>query len=51
MGSGGKVELEGVGGPTAQPLDTLFKHTVVGCVLGCSFAEAVARVVGLGKAL
>ncbi len=46
---GGKVELEGVGGPTAQLLDILVEHTVVGCMLGC-FTEAVARVVGLGEA-
>ncbi len=48
---GGKVELEGVGGPTAQPQDTLVENAVVGCMLGCSLVEAVARVVGLGEAL
>ncbi len=51
IGGGGKVELEGVGGLTAQPLDTLVEHAVVICVLGCSLAEAVARVVGLGEAI
>ena len=51
LGVGGKVELEGVGGPTAQLLDTLVEHSVVGCVLGCNLAEAVARVVGLREAL
>ncbi len=45
-----KVELEGVGGPTAQPLNALVEHSVVGCVLGCSFAEVLARVVGLEEA-
>ena len=47
---GGKVELEGVGGPTAQPQDTLVEHHVVSCVLGCSLAKAMARVSGLGEA-
>ena len=51
LGVGGKVELEGVGGPTAQLLDTLVKYAVVGYVLGCNLAEGVARVVGLGEAL
>ena len=46
---GGKVELEAVGGLTAQSRDTLIEHAVVGCVLGCSLAEAVATVVGLGE--
>ncbi len=40
------MELEGVGGPTAQPLDTFVENVVVDFVLGCSLAEAVARVVG-----
>ncbi len=35
----------------AHLLDTLVEHAVVGCVLGCSLVEAVARVVGLGEAL
>ena len=51
LGVSGKVELEGGGSPTAQPLDTLVDHSVVGCVLGCSLAEALARVVGLEEAL
>ncbi len=42
--------LEGVGGQTAQPLDILVEHAVVGCVLSCSLAEAVARVVSLREA-
>ncbi len=50
LGSGGKVELEGVRGRTAQPLDTLDEHAVVICVLSCSPSEAVARVVGPGEA-
>ncbi len=50
LGGGGKVELEGVGGPTAQPLDTLVEHAVVGSMLGCFLAEAVALVFGLGEA-
>ncbi len=50
LGGGGKVELEGVEGPTAQPLDTLVEHAVVSCVLGCILAEAVARVVDFGEA-
>ncbi len=51
LGSVGKVELEGVGSPTAKPVDTPVEHTVVSCVLGFSLAEAVARVVGLKEAL
>ncbi len=51
LGVGGKVELKGVGGPTPQLLDTPVEHAVVGYVLGCNLAEAVARVVGLGEAL
>ncbi len=31
-------------------MDTLVELTVIGFVLGCSLAEAVARVVGLGEA-
>ncbi len=50
LGGGGKVDLEGVGGPTAQPLHTLVLNAVVGCVAGCSLAEAVARVVGFEEA-
>ncbi len=51
LAGGDKLELESVGGQTAQPLDTLVEHGVVGCVLSFSLAEAVARVVGLGEAL
>ncbi len=51
LGVDGKVELEGVRGLTAQLLDTLVEHSVVGCVLSCNLAEAVARVVSLGEAL
>ncbi len=47
---GGKVELEGVGGPTAQSLDALVENAVVGCGLDYSLAETVARVVGLEEA-
>ncbi len=50
LGGGGKVEIEGVGGPTAQPLNTLVEYVVVSCVLDFFLAEAVARVVGLGEA-
>ncbi len=51
LGVGGKVGFEGVGGPTAQLLDTLVEYTMVSCVLGCNLAEAVARVVGLREVL
>ncbi len=34
-----------------QPLDTLVEYSVVGFVLGCSLAKAVARVVLLREAL
>ncbi len=44
------MELEGVRDPTTQPLNTLVEHVVVDCVLGCSLAEAVARVGSLGEA-
>ena len=47
----GKVELEGVGGQTAQTLDTLVEYVVVGYMLACSLAKALTRVVSLGKAL
>ncbi len=51
LGNGSKVELEGGGGPTAQPQDTPVEYSVIGFMLGCSLAEAVARVVGLGETL
>ncbi len=34
----------------AQPLNNLVEHAVIDCVLGCSLAEAVARVVSFGEA-
>lgn len=34
----------------AQPLEAFVKHTIVGYILGNSFAEAVARIASLGEA-